>query len=209
MRAVAFSPDGRLLASAGDDPDIKLWETATGKLAARLQGHTDWVLALAFQPDGKVLASGGFDGVIRLWDAAAGRKLLEFAAHPPNTSKIPSTEGSTVEALAYDPAGKILAAAGSDGAIRLLDVHGRRELTQIAAHKNTVYCVAFNSAGTLLASAGLMRARAVNCGDGGKVRSSRRTDLMFLSAMGRSCACRREHSRTRWPRSSGDLREQP
>jgi WD40 repeat protein len=65
--AVAFSPDGRRLASAGGDKTIRIWDPATGALLATLEGHTDAVTSLAFSPDGAKLLSGSLDGTIRIW----------------------------------------------------------------------------------------------------------------------------------------------
>jgi WD40 repeat protein len=65
--SVAFSPDGRLLASGSDDETIKLWEVASGSLVRTLTGHTHWVRSVAFSPDGRLLASGSYKE-IKLWD---------------------------------------------------------------------------------------------------------------------------------------------
>ncbi|MGH9767353.1 MAG: caspase family protein [Blastocatellia bacterium] len=75
VRATAFSPDSRLLASAGDDAIIKLWETATGREIMTLNGHSLSVKALAFSSDGKLLVSGSDDGSARLWDVSRGEAL--------------------------------------------------------------------------------------------------------------------------------------
>jgi hypothetical protein len=75
IRATAFSPDSRLLASSGYDAIIKLWDTATGREIMTLNGHSLNVNALAFSPDGKLLASGSDDGSARLWEVESGQAL--------------------------------------------------------------------------------------------------------------------------------------
>ncbi|MBB4268246.1 pentapeptide repeat-containing protein, partial [Roseospira visakhapatnamensis] len=72
VNACAWSPDGRVLASAGDDGTLRLWDAETGEPRAVLKGHENRVLACAWSPDGRVLASAGDDGTLRLWDAETG-----------------------------------------------------------------------------------------------------------------------------------------
>src|SRR5437764_980711 len=72
--AVAFSPDGKTLATGSSDNTVKLWDLAAMKETATLKGHEDTVNALAFSPDGKKLASAGNDGKVILWDPATGKE---------------------------------------------------------------------------------------------------------------------------------------
>src|SRR4051794_14908780 len=68
--SVAFSPDGKTLASGG--ASVKLWDVASGKNTVTLKGHTAAVTSVAFSPDGKTLASGSWDKTVKLWDVASG-----------------------------------------------------------------------------------------------------------------------------------------
>src|SRR4051794_143553 len=90
VRSVAFSPDGKTLASGSEDSTIKLWEVTTGKERAILKGHTSSVFAVVFSPDGKTLASGSSaqkgtsDDTIKLWDVATGKERATLKGHRGN-----------------------------------------------------------------------------------------------------------------------------
>jgi WD40 repeat protein len=142
VRAVAFSPDGRRLASAGNDAKVLLWDLATATRAHTLEGHTDAVGAVAFRPDGKVLASAGADGTVRLWDAADGHALTTLRAH-----------AGKVEAVAFSPDGSRLASGGGDGTVRLWDVAGGQVVRTLTASAAAVRAVAFGPDGRRLVSA--------------------------------------------------------
>jgi WD40 repeat protein len=78
--SVAFSPDGKTVASASDDGTVRLWDTATGAYRQTLEGHSDYVNSVAFSPDGKTVASASYDRMVRLWDTTTGahRQTLEI-----------------------------------------------------------------------------------------------------------------------------------
>ncbi|MCX7789819.1 MAG: serine/threonine protein kinase [Chloroflexaceae bacterium] len=112
ISALAFSPDGQLLASgAQDENEIILWNLATGQELRRLRGHSGWIRSLAFSPDGRILASGSTDTTIILWDVASGRRLRALEGHTDFLGNI-----------AFSPDGSSLASASRDGTARLWDV---------------------------------------------------------------------------------------
>ncbi|MGF1538348.1 MAG: NB-ARC domain-containing protein [Elainellaceae cyanobacterium] len=96
VRAIAFSPDGKLIAGGGDDHNVSLWNVATGQLLVALKGHEGRINAIAFMADGQTLASGSTDETIRLWDVASGRCLrILHAPRPYEDMNIAGIQGLT------------------------------------------------------------------------------------------------------------------
>src|SRR5262249_43988841 len=107
--AVAYSPDGQLVASGHFDGRVKTWEVASGKECQSFKGHTGTVYAVAFSPDGKRLASASHDETVRVWDTANGRELLIFKKHGK-----PANNG-IVFSVAFSPDGRCLASGDQTG----------------------------------------------------------------------------------------------
>jgi WD40 repeat protein/serine/threonine protein kinase len=142
ITAVAFSPDGRHLASAGVDETVKIWDLDEGRVMHSLEEHADTVHGLAFSPDGSLLASASADMTVKVWDPAAGhvRQTLTGPTAP-------------VRAVAFSQDGRRLAAAGEDRIVRVWSVSGY-ELIATLRHQDWVLGVAFSPDGSRLASAG-------------------------------------------------------
>lgn len=119
--SVVFSPDGKTLASGGNDSTIKLWDVATGRELRTFAGHSENVFTVSFSPDGQTLASCSADKTIKLWSLATGRELQTLTGHT-----------GSVFSIAFSRDGLTLASGGGDDAIKLWEVSSGRELRSIA-----------------------------------------------------------------------------
>ena len=150
MKAVAFSPDGKILASGGYDK-LRFWDIATGREVRAFpevwQGG-GFCSAFAFAPDGTTLAagSGWSSGPIHLWDVATGKQLFQT----PNAGG--PGESRHLQSLAFSPDGNTIAAAYGDRSISLLDARSGDALLDLQLGKKGCPCIAFSPDGSLLAS---------------------------------------------------------
>ncbi len=143
-----FSPDGRLLATAGYDRVIRIWDLDSGKFVRELAAHNGAVYDLAFSPDGSVLASASGDESVKLWKVATGDRL----------DTLGQPEGEVFN-VAFTPDGKRVLAAGADKRIYLWKWISKNKpainplLVSRFAHEDEIVCLAVSSDGELLASA--------------------------------------------------------
>jgi WD40 repeat protein len=164
VRAVAWSPSGSRLASAGADAKVILWDTATGAVVRVIEGHEDEVTAVAFSPDpspasgqgslrpagagsgqagqaGRWLATGSLDGTARLWEATTGAERHKFGGHT-----------GPVTSVAFSSDGGWLVSGSWDGTIKFWDTETGQELRSLSEHANSVQAVAVSPDGSLVAS---------------------------------------------------------
>lgn len=142
---VAFSPDGQLLASGGNNNKAILWSVTNRKEQTTFRGHTKSVMSVVFSPDGKALASASHDGHIRLWNVDSKRRHAVFT----------HTRTGWVRGVAFSPDGQLLASGGGNqhGSVMLWDVGGNQRINPMVGHAAIVESVAFSPDGRLLASA--------------------------------------------------------
>jgi eukaryotic-like serine/threonine-protein kinase len=156
VRAVAFSPDGRMLGTVSEDQMVRLWDVAKGGLLSPPIRHEKTVRAIAFSSDGRLAATASEDGGMRLWDAMTGAGVRNASLH-----------GAPVTALCFSPDGSRIATASGPGAASLWEAETGRPIGEPAAYTARILAVAFHPDGTRLALAcddGMVRFRETGKG---------------------------------------------
>ena len=150
MWSVAFSPDGKRLATGSLDMTVKIWDAQSGEEQRTFHGHSQPVYCVAFSPDGRLLASGGAQGsdpseeAVKIWDGVTGQELFTLRGHAGGTWGV-----------AFSPDGRRLASASADRTVKLWDVATGKETLTLRGHLDWVRSVAFSQDGRRLASASM------------------------------------------------------
>ena len=138
---IAWSPDGRMLASPSRDQTIRLWDAETGECLRTLEGHEGGVNSVAFDPAGRTLASGGEDNTVKVWGASTGKVLRTLEGH-----------WGVVVSVAFDPASATLASGSEDRTVKVWEPATGKVIRTLEGHEALVASVAFDPAGRTLAS---------------------------------------------------------
>jgi serine/threonine protein kinase len=150
MRAAAFSPVGRFLATGDRASTLRVWDWEN-QIPMELTGHRGAIHSLAFSPDGKRLASTGSDGSIKEWEL----RLIDWNRFEPLKASMEMTDHrGPVYGVTFSPDGTKLASAGWDGTVRIWDAMNGTLLKTIAAHDGDVWAVSYGGGGRWVASAG-------------------------------------------------------
>jgi Caspase domain/WD domain, G-beta repeat/Glucodextranase, domain B len=138
---VAFSPDGRYLASGFQNSTIKIWEAGIGVEVQTLKGHTNSVCSVAFSSNGRYLASGSFDNTIKIWEVDSGKEIRTLKGHT-----------NWVRSVTFSLDGRYLASGSFDNIIKIWEVNTSKEIQTLTGHTNSVHSVAFSPNSRYLAS---------------------------------------------------------
>ncbi len=156
VMALAWSPDGSRIATAGYDKTVRLWDTSTGKSIAIYRGHTDHVNAVVWSPNGQRIASAGDDRTIQIWDPISRSMLMTLQGHV-----------NRVTALAWSPDSPRLASGGLDKTVIVWDMITGRTLFVYQGHADVVQTVTWSPVGSASAS------RVVRIASGGADKTVR------------------------------------
>ncbi|WP_020473020.1 WD40 domain-containing protein [Zavarzinella formosa] len=179
---VAWSPNGRMIASGSDNNALLIWDAATGT-CREINGHAKNVHSVSWSPDSRMIASASDDTTVRLWDATTGESLRELSGHAgpvksvawsPDGRTVASASGDktvrlwdaatgtnirelkhamTVNGVSWNPDGRMIVSAGEDKIVRIWDVPTGMSLRELKGHTRTVHGVSWSPDGRMIVSA--------------------------------------------------------
>jgi WD40 repeat protein/serine/threonine protein kinase len=158
VRSAAYSPDGSIIASAGNDRRIRLWHARTGAALGSLEGHSNWVSSVAFAPDGNTLASGSADQTVRIWDVKSLTELSclgGFSNHvrcitiSPDAKLLAAGSGEIRPPRRGSP-GTRYAGEEGPGEFKVWDTATRKEVISVRGHDLAILSLAFTLNGEML-----------------------------------------------------------
>jgi WD40 repeat protein len=163
VTTIAFSPDGRFLATGQSDGGVKMWDVASGRETQTLSGHTASVTSVAFSPNGRWLASGSWDKSVALWEVATGKRLVSLTGHT-----------NWVNSIVFSSDSTRLASGGNDGLVDIWQIPGGRNLSSSPNLENGIPMgvngLAFSFDGDRLAGVAIGGGGIWNGKTGGQIR---------------------------------------
>jgi WD40 repeat protein len=145
ISCIAFSADGKVLATGSSDDTVKLWDSVSGRLLSVLTGHRARVRAIDFSPIGSTLATASDDGTIRIWEVPGGRSLLTIAGNY-----------GGVYSVTYNPEGSKLVAGTEDALVHVWDAASGRHMFALTGNDYRVGSIAFTPDGTRIFTANML-----------------------------------------------------
>lgn len=148
IRALAFSPDGAMIAAAGGLPgrsgEVRIWDAGKRTELRAIKGHNDCIYAVAFAPDGKTIATSSYDKLIKLWDVATGAEVRTLKDHI-----------DAIYALGFTPDGKRLVSGAADRTVKIWDVASGQRLYTLSEPQDGLNTIAIDPSGKFVAAGGL------------------------------------------------------
>ncbi len=141
VNALAWSPDGTLIASAGDDNFVQVWDSTSGQRKFIYTGHTEEVASVAWAPNGELVASGGQDGTVQVWSSANGGRSLTYRGHK-----------DRVNGLSWRKNSQQIASGSDDKTVQIWNAVGGEVVFNFVGHTNGVLCVGWQPNNTSVAS---------------------------------------------------------
>ena len=159
VRTIAWSPDGRRIASGSFDNTVQVWDAADGRHIYTYRGHSSFVYTVAWSPDGRRIASSSWDKTVQVWDAADGGNVLQYGGHKDH-----------VDAVAWSPDGRRIASGSPDKTVQIWDAADGRLLYTYRGNSDHVYTVAWSPDGRRIASeSGDNTVQVWDAADGGNI----------------------------------------